>query len=153
MARGHVDPVSIAGSAQVIACGVEIKGREAILAIVQDSPDGSSHLTCATKKLALVDDRDKKSLSTLKSSIEAFALQNKIDVFVIKSRQASGPRASGGITFKIETIFQLSDTPVVFANPVALAKFAKSNSGGVPATVVEYQANAFRAGAWYISKA
>ncbi len=68
----------------------------------------------------------------MKSAIEAFALQNKVDSFVIKSRQATGPRAGGGITFKIETLFQLSGTPVVFISPPTLAKFAKSNLGRRP---------------------
>jgi hypothetical protein len=136
----------------VIVCGVEIKGKEAILALVQSSPEESGHVKCVTKKLALLDDRDTKSLSTMKSAIEAFALQNKVDAFVIKSRQATGSRAGGGITFKIETLFQLSGTPAVFISPPTLAKFAKSNLGGVPTSVVGYQTDAYRAGAWHLSK-
>jgi hypothetical protein len=136
----------------VIVCGVEIRGKEAILALAQGSPEESVHAECATKKLTLLDDRDTKFLLTLKSAIQAFALQNKVDAFVIKSRQATGPRAGGGITFKIETLFQLSETPVVFISPQTLAKFAKSNLGGVPASVVGYQTDAYRAGAWHLSK-
>lgn len=137
----------------MIVCGVEIKGKEAILALVQSSPEETGHVECATKKLTLIDDRDAKSLSTMKSAIEAFALQNNVDTFVIKSRLATGPRASGGITFKIETLFQLSGTPVVFISPPTLAKFAKSNLGGLPPSVVGYQTDAYRAGAWRLSKA
>ncbi len=137
----------------MVVCGVEIKGREAILAIVQSSPEESVHVKCTTKKLALLDDRDVKSLSVMKSAIEAFALQNKVSSFVIKSRQATGPRAGGGVTFKIETLFQLSGTPVVFISPPTLAKFAKSNQGGIPTSVVGYQTDAYGAGAWYLSKA
>jgi hypothetical protein len=137
----------------VIVCGVEIKGKEAILALVQSSPEESAHVKCVTKKLRLLDDRDTKSLSTMKSAIEAFAQQNNVDAFVIKSRQPTGPRAGGGITFKIETLFQLSMTPVVFISPPTLAKFAKGNLGGVPTGVVGYQTDAHRAGAWHLSKA
>jgi hypothetical protein len=120
---------------------------------VQSSSEESGHVKRDTKKLTLIDDRDKKCLSTMKSAIEAFALQNKISAFVIKSRQATGPRAGGGITFKIETLFQLSETPVEFVSPPTLAKFAKSNLGGIPSSVVGYQTDAYRAGAWYLSKA
>ncbi len=119
---------------------------------MQGSSEESGHVKCATKKLMLRDDREAKSLSTMKSAIEAFALQNKVDAFVIKSRQATGPRAGGGITFKIETLFQLSETRVVFISPPTLARFAKSNLGGVPTSVVGYQADAYRAGAWHLSK-
>jgi hypothetical protein len=136
----------------VIVCGVEIKGKEAILTVVRSSPEESVHVRCATKKLTLLDDRDMKSLSTMKSAIEAFALKNEVGVFVIKSRQPKGPRAGGGITFKIETLFQLSETPVVFISPPTLAKFAKSNLGGVPTSVLGYQIDAYRAGACHLSK-
>jgi hypothetical protein len=137
----------------VTVCGVDIKGKEAILALVQGSSDESVHVECVTKKLTLLDDRDTKSLSTMKSAIEAFALQNEVSSFVIKTRQATGSRAGGGITFKIETLFQLSGTPVVFISPQTLAKFAKSNLGGVPTSVVGYQNDAYRAAAWHLAKA
>ncbi len=101
----------------MIVCGVEIKGKEAILALVQSAAEETIHVKCDTKKLALPDDRDTKSLLVMKSAIEAFALQHKVGSFVIKTRQATGPRAGGGITFKIETLFQLSGTPVVFISP------------------------------------
>jgi hypothetical protein len=136
----------------VIVCGVEIRAKEALLALIRSGADGAEHIPCATKRLSLQDDRDTKSLLTLKSSIEAFALQNNVSVFVIKSRQARGPRAGGGVTFKIETLFQLAGTDVIFINPVALSKFAKSNLGGVPASVLAYQTDAYRVGACHLSK-
>jgi len=136
----------------VIVCGVDIKSKAAILALVRSSADESVHTACAAKKLTLLDDRDKKSLSTMKSAIEAFALENKVEAFVIKSRHATGPRAGGGITFKIETLFQLSNTPVEFISAPTLAKFSKSNLGGVPSSVFAYQTDAYRAAAWYLSK-
>lgn len=136
----------------MIVCGVEIKAKDAILVLVQSSPDESIHVKCATKKLSLLDDRDSKSLSTMKSAIQAFAQQNKVDAFIIKTRQATGPRASGGITFKIEALFQLSERPIFFVSPPTLAKFAKSNLGGVPASLVGYQTDAYRVGALHLSK-
>lgn len=144
---------STMGGGDVIVCGVDIKGKEAMLALVSSSPEESIHIKCATKKLALADDRDAQSLSTLKDAIEALAQQYKVDAFVIKTRQLRGPLAGGGITFKIEALFQLSGTPVLFVSPPTLAKFAKGNQGGIPATVLAYQADAYRAGAWHISKA
>ena len=119
---------------------------------MQNSVEVSGHVKCATKKLALLDDQDKKSLLIMKATIDAFASRNRVDAFVIKGRQATGLRASGGITFKIETLFQLSDPPVIFVNPVTLSKFAKSNYGGIPSSVVSYQAHAYRAAAWHLAK-
>lgn len=136
----------------MIVCGVDIKAKEANLALVQKSLEEIGHIECSTKKLTLLDDRDSKSLLTLKSAILAFALQNKVDAFVVKGRQATGPHAAGGITFKIETLFQLSGTPVVFISPQSLAAFSKSNKAGVPASVVGYQQDAYRVGACHLSK-
>jgi hypothetical protein len=137
----------------LVVCGVDIKGKEAILAVVRSSPEESLHVNCATKRIKLDDERDAKALLNFKAAVEAFAHQSKVDAFVVKSRQATGPRAAGGITFKIEALFQLSGTPIVFVSPPTLAKFAKSNLGGVPTSVLAYQTDAYRAGAWHIANA
>lgn len=135
----------------MVVCGVDIKAREANLVLVGTGDDVTVHIKCATKKLALNDDKDATSLQTLRGAIEAFALKHNIETFVIKTRQSSGTRAASGITFKIETLFQLSGAPVTFVSPPTLAKFAKSNKGGVPAGVAKYQEDAYRAGAWWLA--
>ncbi|MGF7149727.1 hypothetical protein FHS96_003378 [Sphingomonas zeicaulis] len=139
----------------VVICGVDIKGKEAILAIIRsDSDDNIEHLQCATKKLALHDHEDTASLEALIKAIKAFANENKIDGFVIKSRQATGKLAAGGITFKIETLFQLSGTEVTFVSPPTLTAFAKkSNLATSPQSVNRYQVDAYRAAAWKLAKA
>lgn len=136
----------------VIVCGVDIKAKEAVLAVVKGGSEGWAHVTCETKKLSLKDDRDAKMLASMKSAIEEFARDNKIDAFAIKSRHAKGTMAAGGITFKIEALFQLSGIPVVFISPQAIAKLAKSNVGGLPTTVLAYQTDACRAGICHASK-
>jgi hypothetical protein len=136
----------------MLVCGVDIGGSAAVVALVKKLPNSIEHVPCAIKRLVLDDDKDTQSLVNLKSAIEAFARQHKISEFVIKSRLARGKLASGGITFKIETLFQLSATPVSFVSPITLSKFSKTNMGGVPASVVGYQTDAYRVGACWISK-
>jgi len=136
----------------VIVCGVDIKAKEAILAVVESSSDDWQHLKCSTKKLSLTDDRDPKALLTLKSAIEEFARQNKVDAFALKTRLATGTRAAGGVTFKIEALFQLAGTPVAFISPQAIAKIAKTNLGGLPSSILAYQADACRAAVCHASK-
>lgn len=135
----------------MIVCGVDLKAKEAIMVLVGNDDDLTVHVKCATKKLVLNDDRDAKSLDTLKAAIAAFAVKNNVKAFVIKARQSTGPRAAGGITFKIEALFQLSGTPVEFISPPTLAKFAKGNKGGVPTSLSKYQEDAYRAGAWRLA--
>lgn len=137
----------------MIVCGVELKSKEAILALVQGSSEKCVHLKSDIKRLTLQDDRDTKSLLSMKASIEAFSLQYKVRIFVIKSRKATGRLASSGITFKIEALFQLSGTPVVFVSPPTLAKFMKNNPEDLPEGILTYQADAYQAGAWHLSEA
>ena len=135
----------------MIVCGVDIKTNDAIMVLVGENHDLAAHVKCDTKKLTLNDDKDATSLRTMSAAIIAFAQKHEVDVFVIKSRQSLGQRASGGITFKIEALFQLSDTPVAFVSPLTLAKFAKGNKGGIPTGLLKYQEDAYRAGAWRLT--
>lgn len=135
----------------MIVCGVDIKSKTANLVLVGTEDDVTVHLKCVTKKLELNDDRDAKSLSTLKGAIEAFAQKNNVDSFVIKTRQLSGQMAASGITFKIEALFQLSGVSVEFVSPQTLTKFSKGNQGGIPTGVAKYQEDAYRAGAWRLA--
>jgi hypothetical protein len=68
------------GECLVIVCGVDIKAKEAILAVVRSGSDDWEHVKCETKKLALKDHRDAALLASMKSAIEEFARDNKIDV-------------------------------------------------------------------------
>lgn len=135
----------------MIVCGIDIKSNEANLVLVQIEHDVTAHIKCATKKLALNDDKDTTSLETLKSAIEAFGMKHKVERFVIKDRQSRGKMAASGLTFKIEALFQLSGIPVDFVSAPTLAKFAKGNKGGIPASVAKYQEDAYRAGAWRLA--
>lgn len=135
----------------MIVCGMDIRSNEANLVLVGIENDVTVHIKCATKKLVLNDDKDAKSLETLKGAIEAFAMKHKVERFVIKARQSSGRMAASGVTFKIEALVQLSGIPVDFVSAPTLAKFAKGNKGGVPASVAKYQEDAYRAGAWRLA--
>ncbi len=125
-------------------CGVEIKAKEAILAIVEINEDNDLvHIKSASKKLTLDDDRNCKSVQVLLEAIKALANDHELKYFVIKTRQAKGAMAAGGITFKIEGLFQLSGVPVKFVSPQALQKVAGTNTGSMPRTVNRYQEHAY----------
>ncbi len=138
----------------MIICGVDIKGKEAILANVKsDNDDNIEHIKCTTKKIALNDHEDVASLHAFMKAIKSFADENKVEGFVIKSRQATGQLAAGGITFKIETLFQLSGNEVTFVSPPTLSSFQKkSNVATPPESIMKFQADAYRAAAWKVAK-
>lgn len=126
-------------------CGVDIRASEAILALAVNTEDGPIHAESTVSKLKLSDERNAADLATMKTAIEAFAHENAVTSFAIKSRKSSGVMASGGVTFKIEALFQLSGVNVKFVSPQALANLAKKNAGGVPSSLFAYQHDAFRA--------
>ena len=133
-------------------CGVDIKAKEAILAIVENDNDGNFfHCQSTSKKLILDDDRDCKSVQVLHEAIKAFATDHKLSGFVIKTRQTKGVMGAGGITFKIEGLFQLSGVQVDFESPQALSKIAKKNSGGIPSSINKYQNDAYLAAVWRLA--
>ncbi|AUW58041.1 DUF3010 domain-containing protein [Sphingobium sp. SCG-1] len=134
-------------------CGVEIKAKEAILAIVEiDDEGGLLHIKSASKKLSLNDDRDCKSVQVLFEAIKALAKDHNLKCFVIKTRQTKGQMAAGGVTFKIEGLFQLSGIPVEFVSPQALSKLSSKNTGAIPATINQYQSDAYLAAVSELAK-
>lgn len=135
----------------MIVCGVEIKGKEAILVLVELQSDTTVQIPCETKKLQLVNHQDDKVIADFLATIKAFAHEHKVEKFVIKNRALSGMMSGGGITFKIETVIQLSGTPTFFVSAPTLAKFARSNAGGLPAGLLAYQRDAYRVGAYNLS--
>lgn len=134
-------------------CGVEISGSEAAFAVVTVNDGDLAFIATGTKKLALGDDKDAAGIKAYLQAIKSFAHENNIDAFAIKARAQKGDRRGGAISFKIETLFQLSDCPVLLINPVALSNFGKKNIAGVPGGVLKYQEDAFRCAAYYLQNA
>jgi hypothetical protein len=135
----------------MIACGIDIKSKTANLVLVGMNANTPFHIQCQTKKLVLGEDKDTGAINDMLATIKSFSQENKVDIFAIKNRALSGMRSANGVTFKIETLFQLSKTPVVFVSAPTLAKFAKSNQGGLPVGVLVYQQDAYRVGAYHLT--
>lgn len=137
----------------MIVCGVELKASEARLVLVSVKGDDPHHIGCKTRKLSLGDDKDSSAVKGLLQAVKTFAHEHGVDVFAIKARAKGGKRGGGAVSFKIETLFQLSDCEVVFVNPVALSKFAKTNLGGIPGGILKYQEDAYRCGVYHLKRA
>ncbi|TIX45575.1 MAG: DUF3010 family protein [Mesorhizobium sp.] len=135
---------------RVIVCGVDLTASEARLALVSVKDDDPHPISCKTRKLSLGDDKDGSSVKALLQAVKTFAHEHGVDVFAIKARAKGGQMGGGAVSFKIETLFQLSDREVVFVNPVALSKFAKTNLGGIPDGILKYQEDAYRCGVYHL---
>lgn len=135
-------------------CGVQISGSTANLAVVSsDEAGGVTYHPCHTRKITLEDDKSSDSLKAFLAALTAFAHENEIEGFCIKQRASGGLRGAGGPSFKIEALVQLvPDVAIYFANPVALSRFAKTNSAGLPSDLQAYLADAYRCGAFQLKK-
>lgn len=124
-------------------CGVDISASEARFAIAEIKDDTPTFVACKTKKMKLGDDKNADNLKAFLQAIKNFAHENSVDVFSLKARNHGGLMGGGAISFKIETLLQLSNTPVSFVNAVSLSKISKGNLGGVPQGVLAYQKGAY----------
>ena len=123
-------------------CGIEIKGSEAIIAVA--APD-LTHVTMATKKIALEDDDEAANVKAFASQVAAFARDNGITRIAIKKRSKKGEFAGGPTTFKIEGVLQLLDgVEVTLLSPQTINAQYKKHSFELPATLNKYQHDAFK---------
>ncbi|NMX94877.1 MULTISPECIES: DUF3010 family protein [unclassified Pseudomonas] len=123
-------------------CGIEIKGSEAIIAVA--APD-LTHVTVATKKIALEDDDEAANVKAFASQVAAFVRDNGITRIAIKKRSKKGEFAGGPTTFKIEGVLQLLDgVDVTLLSPQTINAQNKKHNFELPATLNKYQHEAFK---------
>ena len=123
-------------------CGIEIKGSEAIIAVA--APD-LTHVTMATKKIALEDDDEAANVKAFASQVAAFVRDNGITRIAIKKRSKKGEFAGGPTTFKIEGVLQLLDgCEVTLLSPQTITAQAKRQGGELPGTLNKYQHEAYK---------
>ncbi|WP_223537759.1 DUF3010 family protein [Pseudomonas sp. GL-B-16] len=127
-------------------CGIEIKGSEAIIAVATLDGQALSHLTLATKKIALDDDDEAANVKVFGAQVASFVRENSIDRIVIKKRSKKGEFAGGPTTFKIEGVFQLLENcEVTLMSPQTITAQCKKFNVELPQTLNKYQHEAYKA--------
>jgi hypothetical protein len=136
----------------VIVCGVELRSSEARLVLVAVKDGEPLHVPSKTKVLKLGNDTANDSIASFLQAIKAFAHENGVGAFAIKARAKTGPRAGGGITFKMEALFQLAGIDVALVNSVALSKFSQKNIAGIPESINGVDQNAYLCAVFDLSR-
>lgn len=127
-------------------CGIELKGSEAILAVVETSDHGIELVNSGTKKIPLVDGDCCIQVKSFKDTFESFCRDNAIEKVVIKKRGKKGEYAGGADTFKMEGIIQVSNVQeVILVSPQSIAAKQKKNKIEIPGDLNKYQHSAFLA--------
>lgn len=125
--------------------GVEIKGSEAILAVVQDTGAGLEHLPLAVKKIALDDDEIGANVKAFSAKVAAFVNEQGLTQLAVKKRSKKGEFAGGPTTFKIEGVLQLLEgCEVTLVSPQTVSAQAKKLGAELPATLNKYQHEAYK---------
>jgi len=125
-------------------CGMELKGSEALIAIVEKDEAGLHYVESQNKRIALTDDESQAAVKLFQEAIAAFLRTNQISIVAIKKRNKKGEFSSGAVSFKIEGLLQVN--PVCEVRLIAAPTIAAShrrNNFPTPPKLNKYQLDAY----------
>ncbi|MGV8920671.1 MAG: DUF3010 family protein [Pseudomonas sp.] len=126
-------------------CGIEIKGSEAIFAVVTLNNNLPEHQPLSTRKIALEDDDEASNVKAFATLVEGFVRDNGIEHLAIKKRSKKGEFAGGPTTFKIEGVLQLlSQCSVVLVSPQTVSAQYKKHDFALGTSLTKYQHEAYK---------
>ena len=103
-------------------CGVEIKGREAIICLMSMSDGVFDIPDCRVRTMMLTNDEDQESVQKFHFAFSKLMEDYKVDHIVIKPRQTKGKFAGSSTGFKIEAALQLIDSVETYLMPAQQMK-------------------------------
>lgn len=122
----------------MLICGIEIKGADAILVVVETA----TREVVKTAKFSVKDSYDAATLLEFQDQISPFVDENNIGLIHIKKRQEKGRFAGGPLSFKIEGLIQVSSKiECKFLGTKEVNQSIKSYEA--PAQLKKYMVNAF----------
>lgn len=132
-------------------CGVELKGNNAILAVLETTSNGFEVIDAEPRRITLNDTFAAGELISTKMLIEAFLRDHSVDAVVIKKRAERGLYAGSAVSFKLEGVFQIaSSCPVEFVSAQRIASVLKHHPITLPLALNKYQREAFESSYTYI---
>lgn len=125
-------------------CGVELKGSDAIFAVIDVVNEEISSVVCQTRKVKYGESAEQQSARLFYDAICGFIRDQNIEHIGIKQRAQKGQFAGGPITFKMEGLIQLNPhaTTQLFSGPT-IAAATRRHDFQVPDQLNRYQADAY----------
>jgi hypothetical protein len=128
----------------MVICGIELKGSEAIIALIDVATETITFRNIEPKRIKLADDESKDSVRAFYDAFSTFLKNNDIDAIAIKKRAKKGNFSGGAVSFKMEGLIQLgSKVRVELIASQALSAYVKNKPIKNPDTLKQYQQQAF----------
>lgn len=109
-------------------CGVDIKGTEAVISILEYREGLFTIPECRARKIVFSKQNRTSDLRYFQSSFAKLMSDYKVDAIMIKERPLSGKFSGGGLGFKMEAALQLiDDLDVQTMNASTLKAIIKRN--------------------------
>jgi hypothetical protein len=125
-------------------CGIELKGSDAILALIDVVDKEISLVPCQTRKIKYGESAEQQSARLFYDAICGFIHGQDIEQIGIKQRAPKGPFAGGPVTFKMEALVQLNPHPATQLLPgPTIAAATRRYDFQVPDQLNRYQAEAY----------
>lgn len=137
-------------------CGVELKGNDAVVCLLEVS-GGVVHLPdCRVAKVSIVDANATDDVKKFQFSFAKLMQDYNVEKVVIRQRQTKGKFAGGSVGFKLEATIQLiDDLQVELVSPNAIKESLKKNPLGIQfkdTGLKQYQEQAFTTAYAYAMK-
>lgn len=127
-------------------CGVELKGAEAIICLLDYDQGAFNVATCRQRVFAVSDSAATQSIRDFKFAFSKLIEDYQIDQIVILERPQKGKFAGSATSFKLEASIQLCEIPVSAMDSVGVKEMFKRNPIDVKVEELglkKFQAQAF----------
>jgi hypothetical protein len=134
-------------------CGIELKGSEAILAIIESNDSGQQYINIEPRKIKIGNDESTDAVQSFFDSFKNYVTDNHIDTVVIKKRMKNGSMSGGGVSFKLEALIQMNKiAEVTFVSGQGISASHKKDNFELPEAINKYQETAFKAASLFLRK-
>jgi hypothetical protein len=137
-------------------CGIELKGNEAIICMMELSNGLYSLIETRATKLSIQEATDSEQLKKFQFDFAKLMQDYKIDHVVIKERLTKGKFAGGAVGFKLEAAIQLiADLPTSLLGGSKIKEIIKQSQLDIDyrdMDLKQFQEAAFMAALAYLEK-
>ena len=117
----------------MIVCGIDLDSKGASLVVLNENAE-----VVSTTKIEFADHELQQSLIDFSKDITKYLEDQEVELLVIKKRALKGKFVGSPLSFKMETLIQLTSFPIQFLTAAKLASDVKRKSLELPKGLFKY---------------